>query len=319
VGSLFGELLAFTFARRLESLPGNAVLIEAGAHDGRLAQDVLNWFKLHRPEIYERLRYGIVEPSAKRQAWQSTRLEGHSEKLFWTRCTNFQEDLSLFPHVPSSGQINGIVFSNELLDAFPVHRLSWSKKESRWRECCVGWVDGAFAWCVQDIENPEVRSALPSNNNSWLEHLPDRYIIEVCPAATKWWEAAARTLNEGDLMAFDYGFSEEDRFSPAREGGTLRAYQGHQCSDKILNSPGAFDLTAHVDFPEIIRAGERAGLRTDVFQTQGRFLARVATEIPPQDSFAPPWDKPRIRQFSTLTHPELLGQSFKVLVQSKGK
>ena len=39
-GSLFGELLAFRFGQWLDELPtGPVQLVEAGAHDGRLAAD----------------------------------------------------------------------------------------------------------------------------------------------------------------------------------------------------------------------------------------------------------------------------------------
>src|SRR5580658_4822101 len=47
-GSLFGELLAFQFAEWLEALPiadCRLPIAEAGAHDGRLAADILGWLK----------------------------------------------------------------------------------------------------------------------------------------------------------------------------------------------------------------------------------------------------------------------------------
>src|SRR5262245_46773071 len=73
VGSLFGELLAFQFAGWLEELQtagGRLQIMEAGAHDGRLAADILAWFKSRRPALFERIGYLIVEPSARRQEWQ---------------------------------------------------------------------------------------------------------------------------------------------------------------------------------------------------------------------------------------------------------
>src|SRR5437870_5550682 len=51
IGSVFGELLAFQFADWLETIPGRVQLVEAGAHDGRLAGDVLKHFRAFRPEI----------------------------------------------------------------------------------------------------------------------------------------------------------------------------------------------------------------------------------------------------------------------------
>ena len=66
VGSVFGELLAHRFAGWLEALPGAGQLVEAGAHDGRLAADVLGWFQRWRPALFTRLEYWIMEPSPRR-------------------------------------------------------------------------------------------------------------------------------------------------------------------------------------------------------------------------------------------------------------
>src|SRR2546427_12574554 len=49
VGSLFGELLAFQFAEWLAALSsGPWHLVEAGAHDGQLAADILTWLAQNR-------------------------------------------------------------------------------------------------------------------------------------------------------------------------------------------------------------------------------------------------------------------------------
>ena len=54
-------------------------------------------------------------------------------------------------------------------------------------------------------------------------------------------------------------------FSPARTSGTLRAYFRHHASDDVLANPGEQDLTAHVNFSAIQKAGEDAGLKTESF------------------------------------------------------
>jgi SAM-dependent MidA family methyltransferase len=73
VGSLFGELLAFQFAEWLgtgERGQGTVVsILEAGAHDGRLAGDILGWLEANRPDVFGRIQYIIVEPSPIRQQW----------------------------------------------------------------------------------------------------------------------------------------------------------------------------------------------------------------------------------------------------------
>ena len=103
---------------------------------------------------------------------------------------------------------------------------------------------------------------------------------------------------------------------PQRSDGTLRAYSRHQLKAGVLERPGEQDLTAHVNFTAIEQAGIAAGLATDVFDFQGRFLTRVAQKI-----WAAPgavaWDARRIAQFKTLVHPEHMGRSFRVLAQKR--
>jgi SAM-dependent MidA family methyltransferase len=342
VGPLFGELLAFAFSGWIDQFPAtcaNPLLVEAGAHDAKLASDILGWYERHRPDLAQRLSYVIIEPSERRREWQATRLGALASFVSWV---DKIEALNSLPAAQKPGG-SGIIFSNEFLDAFPVHRLAWNRARGQWVEHCVtmktaplpptpsqvGTLAGpirastsspispCFEWCETEIENTELAASLPQAGHHLLEHLPDGYIVEVSPAAAQWWATAARVLPSGYLLACDYGVSHEDQFSPARTGGTLRAYRHHQCSTRVLETPGEQDLTAHVNFPQIIKAGEAAGLKTEQFQTQGRFLARLATEIPQASSFAPPWDHGRTRQFATLTHPNHLGHAFKILVQRK--
>ena len=146
--------------------------------------------------------------------------------------------------------------------------------------------------------------------------LPDGYTIEISPAAETWWRAAAGILSHGKMVAIDYGYAAEEQFSPARTNGTLRAYYRHQVSNDLLAQPGEQDLTAHVNFSVIQRAGEEAGLKTEQFCTQPQFLTRILQKVVTEKYFAQLAAK-QIRQFQTLTHPEHLGRAFRVLVQSK--
>ena len=90
-------------------------ILEAGAHDGGLALDILRWLRATRPELLDSLEYWILEPSARRRQWQENTLREFSRRVRWFEDWNA---------LPPSG-VNGLIFSNELLDAFPVHRLGW--------------------------------------------------------------------------------------------------------------------------------------------------------------------------------------------------
>jgi SAM-dependent MidA family methyltransferase len=308
VGPLFGQLLAFQFAQWMEAdCPGGAVqFIEAGPHDGVLAADILAWTSQRRPDLFARLEYVLLETSSVRQAWQEETLRSWLPKAKWA------------PDIQSlgGGQITGIIFSNEFLDALPVHRLAWSAPRRQWREACVALRCGAFAW---EWRRPaaELTEHLPQVPVELARVLPDEFTVEICPAAVSWWRTAATGLGRGKLLTMDYGLGAGEWLQPERAQGTLRAFRRHHARADLLSEPGEQDLTAHVNFPALMEAGRAAGLRTEGLVRQSKFLTEILARTRlAADSFAP-WDEKRTRQFQTLAHPEHLGRQFQVLIQSR--
>jgi SAM-dependent MidA family methyltransferase len=317
VGEVFGQLLAFQFAEWLEPLRSaecGVQIVEAGAHDGKLAGDILAWLQLRRPELFEQIEYWILEPSEQRQGWQRETLKNFIPHVRW-----FDDFGSLSSSNP---QLNGVVFSNELLDAMPTHRFGWDAAEKAWYEWGVAVDGGRFVWSRLPAAIP---SSIPARDLSefhlpsapeLLAVLPDGYIIEACPAAENWWRVAAGVLERGKLLTIDYGLTDTELVLPDRTRGTLRAYYRHHASGEVLANVGEQDLTAHINFSALQAAGESAGLKTDSFQTQSQFLAQILGRSLPDDAFGN-WNPNQTRQFQTLTHPEHLGRAFRVLVQSR--
>ncbi len=364
VGRLFGELLALQFTRWLRemeepseqrtlkprvsidpsqigptaesavgslSLPKKWQLVEAGAHKGELARDILSWLQEYEPGLARSVDYLIIEPSERRQDWQRQRLAEFASRVRWVRnlqeCAAVAADLN---GVPSHGPaVRGVIFSNELLDAMPVHRLGWDPDKARWFEWGVSFSHDRFQWTPL-VENRSLgRSDLPehldpysvlgqSPSAEFSRGLPRGFTIEICPEASQWWAQAAAILQWGTILTLDYGFEDEEWLSPARPEGTLRAYYHHQLSPDVLSNPGEQDLTAHVNFSALRRAGESAGLKTQGLHSQEQFLTRIATAALRGDAGFGEWTAERTRQFQTLTHPNHLGRSFRVLAQSHG-
>jgi SAM-dependent MidA family methyltransferase len=304
VGPLFGELLATRFAGWLGRMPGGArQIVEAGAHDGRLARDILRRLQTHHPGVFESLDYWILEPSALRRKSQEETLGQFPGRVRWFGSWN---------ELPSSG-VHGVIFSNELLDAMPVHRLGWDARAQKWFEWGVTLEKGHFAWTK--LSRPEEGVPIPVLPEKLLAVLPDGFTTEACPAAVVWWRRAAEALRVGKLLAFDYGLTAEQFFAPERRDGTLRAYFRHHATADVLARPGEQDLTASVNFSVIRDAGESAGLTTEIFATQAQFLTEIAAGLA-GDPKNQEWLAASARQFQTLTHPEHLGRTFRVLVQA---
>lgn len=322
VGCLFGELLAFQFSEWLGAAgaPAPGQIVEAGAHAGQLAADILGWFRAWRPECFARLEYWIIEPSPRRQAWQELTLREFSGHVHWL------PGLSAFPDPSSAPGIKGIIFANELLDAFPVHRLGWDAGARRWFEWGVRSEGDRFIWtrlpiaAQPHVAEPGFQAAfapLEQLPPALLSVLPDGFTTEIAPRATTWWEQAAARLQQGRLLTIDYGLSAEQFFAPQRADGTLRTYHRHQAGPDLLAQPGEQDLTAHVNFTALAAAGVAAGLDSPALQSQAQFLTRIAEQSWPPAARFGEWTPARTREFQTLTHPEHLGRPFQVLVQSR--
>jgi SAM-dependent MidA family methyltransferase len=342
VGGLLGELLAFQFAEWCGSSQGSGTkggvqglgsgpvqIVEAGAHDGRLAGDVLTWISHHRPASFERLQYWILEPSTSRLAWQRRGLAGFGDKVRWASdLAELRTTLARPTDHGDRATVRGVIFCNELLDAMPVHRLGWDVRQHVWFEWGVALRGEEFVWTRmkgEDLrrDNPESKVASPiahlqhSTGPEVLEVLPDGFSIEVCPAAEQWWHEAANALRHGRLVSIDYGFTSDELLMPERKAGTLRAYHHHRLSSDVLAHPGEQDITAHVNFAAIQAVGKSAGLTTESFLTQAQFLTGIAARAWQAPGSLTGWTPEHTRQFQTLTHPEHLGRSFRVLVQSR--
>ena len=330
VGPLLGQLLAFQFARWLETepvrgrLPGSVAQtsgterarfqwVEAGAHDGRLALDILSWVQQLRPELLDKVEYWIIEPSPTRRQVQEQTLKAFSSHVRWL------ENVS---NLPSTG-VRGVIFANELLDAFPVWRIGWDASRREWFEWRVAWENDQFVWRhASTTGSPTLTAELANLDWQWPPAelgavLPQNYTVEICPAARAWWQQAAVRLGQGKLLTFDYGLVADELYVPHRPEGTLRSYQSHRLTSNPLAHPGEQDLTAHVNFSVIRQAGEQAGLQTDCFCSQGAFLTGVLADALADPARFGDLTPAMSRQFHTLTHPEHLGRAFRVLVQSR--
>lgn len=326
VGPVFGELLGSLCGRVvLES--GAVQIVEAGAHDGRLALDLLGFLRAYRPDVFDRVQYTLVEPSESRRGWQRRLLADFRDRLHW---------VSHLDELPNRS-VRGIILSNELLDAFPVHRFAWDARRRAWFEWGVDIGEDGFRWArlpataaPDAFPRPREHGTLDRSRSSdivnspgdvareILDVLPDGYVVELAPLAEQWWRDAARKLDVGALITFDYGFGAREFLDPSRPDGTLRAYHGHRLAVDPLANPGSQDLTAHVRFDVLSAVGEDCGLETVAFETQGRFLVRLMARTQERPSDFPEWTAKRVRQFQTLTHPEHFGASFRVLMQKRG-
>ena len=300
VGSLFGELLGFQIANWLQEIEGNVQLVEAGAHDGRLARDILYYLREYRPAIFERCELQLWEASEIHREWQEEVLIEFSGKVRWMR---------------QGQKFRGVFYCNELFDALPVERYVWNKEQGNWNLCVVQSVEGVFTWDVLrsiDQRNPDPFEIFPSEQMAQVvSELPDGFVV-IC-AEPEMWLRACENLSEGRMVVIDYWTDVEQILSPRSAKGNLRGYYNHHIIENVLERPGQIDITSSVNGTEIVRWAEEEGVQCTPLSRQAKFLVKILDETLKRPELFPEWTPERTRQFQTLVHPEHLGHSFKVL------
>jgi len=211
---------------------------------------------------------------------------------------------------PLPDSIVGCVFSNEFLDALPVHLVQ--VKDGTWQEFYVG-AD------LQEVLGPLSTPQFAE----YLHDLPIQYMegyrSEVNLRALDWLEDTARRLKRGWIITIDYGYERNEYFAPHHRDGTLLCYYRHVKSANPYANIGEQDITAHVEFTSLMEHGKKFGLETILFTDQSRYLLQIGeseiAEVVERTAGQPSKERAAIHQ---LLHPELMGRTFKALVQRKG-
>ncbi|MGQ4646742.1 SAM-dependent methyltransferase [Lyngbya aestuarii] len=329
LGSDFGELLAEQFAQMWDILerPQPFTLVEMGAGQGLLAADILVYLHQKHPDCFAVLEYIIVEKAAaliKQQQQFLQKLRLQQLPVHWSSLAEIPEN-----------SITGCCFSNELVDALPVHQFVL--EEGQLREIYVTRVDGTgdqvqFVEVSDTPSTPQLREYLDLVAiDLFSGAYPEGYRSEVNLAALDWLKTVASRLQRGFLLTIDYGYSADRYYLSARHQGTLQCYYRHRHHDQPYLFVGHQDITTHANFTALERQGELSGLRKAGFTQQGLFLMslglgdRLSTLATSGESggqaIAKAQDLMRVMQRRDALHqlidPMGLG-NFGVLIQSKG-
>lgn len=307
VHPVFGRLLARQFAEMWEQLgcPPEFHLIEAAAGTGRLAGHILSFAEAGFPEFYRSLRYVAVERSPARCDQAASRL-GPFVKA--RRC---QTGIEIPAKIPL-----GCVFSNELPDALPVHRVL--QKNGALQEIFVATQDNAFVELPRSLSTCAISEYFSAQGITLQEGQYAEAGLEACD----WITEVGRRLRRGFVLTVDYGHEAADLFDAHHMAGTMLAYAHHRANEDFYAVPGEQDLTAHVNFTALRQWGQRAGLEPLGLVSQTAFLLALGKG----NDFAGLYDdgmdeteRVRVRlQLKTLIFPEGMGERFQVLIQQKG-
>ncbi len=289
----FGATFARLFSIDAEAMQGAVDFVEVGAGDGRFLEDFIAAVGSMDPGLHARLRVTAVESSAGARRILASRGILPQPRV-----------LASVDELPASS-VSGWIFSNELYDALPVVRVVGS--EDGLREMRVDARGEDFVWFLAPAD-----PALEQHLRGFGVILAPGQQGEIAPLAETLQTRLAEALARGWIVTVDYGHPARVLYHPfARPNGTLAVHRGGRRGGDPLAQPGAQDLTAHVNWDALIRAGEAAGLHTDRIVRQGIFL----TEAGIFDFAASDAQKWRIYR---LVDPGGMGEEISVLIQSKG-
>ncbi|UUO15874.1 class I SAM-dependent methyltransferase [Dolichospermum heterosporum] len=322
LGADFGELLAKQFYQMWEILdqPIHFDLVEMGAGQGILASHILNYIQQEYPDFFAAVKYIIVEKSQSLKQEQQQRLQ------------DFAVDWCNLEEIPSKS-INGCFFSNELVDAFPVHQFILAAGELREIYVTLAELNPEISE-IQIIRNPLFIEVIGEPSTPQLEEYfklvgidlsqntyENGYRSEINLAALNWLGIVADCLERGYVLTIDYGYPAHRYYNPRRSQGTLQCYYQHRHHDNPYINIGQQDITAHVDFTALSSWGERCGLKQVGWTQQGLFLMSlgIGERIAALSSQQQPISQllQRREGLHQLINPSGLG-NFGVLVQSQG-
>ncbi|MGH7166192.1 MAG: class I SAM-dependent methyltransferase, partial [Nitrospiraceae bacterium] len=239
--------------------PDPFTVIEMGAGKGALARDVLTACAKESGGLWARLRYVMIDRSPAMRAAQEANLApwlGQAGRVAW---------VSSLEDLPAESLV-GVFLSNELVDAFPVHRIRIEQGEPN--EVFVDERGGRFTERLGPLSTPALKEHLRRLDLS----LPEGYTTEVNLDALTWMKGVARVLGRGFVITIDYGHTAQDLYGPDRQRGTLLCYYHHLASEDPYTRVGLQDMTAHVDFTSLAAVGEESGLHVTGFTNQMSFL-----------------------------------------------
>lgn len=301
----FGQLVASQVIELSVALPrGVYTVVEMGAGKGLLAHDMLRTIQMAAPALFRRLRYVIVDVSPELVARQKERLAEFSEILTW------------YPDLSGLPLVEGIFVSNELVDSL-AHRQVVMTGEGL-KEVFVTAKGEGFREVLAAPSTPEIEAYFQRLGIA----LPEGYRTEVNLAALDWVRAVGKRLSRGHVLTIDYGYPADVYYRSDRRRGTFLCYHEHKVSENPYARVGLQDMTAHVDFSSVARAGLEVGLRPVGFTDQAHFLVglgitRLMERILERDG-GDPQGSDEFQALRKLMDPNGMGKAFKVLLQEKG-
>lgn len=250
VSDVYGTIMAHFFLKMAKQYNLPVAIYEFGGGNGRFAKGIVSHFL---EKGIENFTYHLIESSPYHRQLQMEVLQGYPQVFF------YQSIDELFA-------IEGIVFSNELFDAFPVHVIE--QFEGEVYEIWVTEENEILSECYFPLENEDITTYLKKHDINLQEG--QRYEIPL--SVERFLTKLAEKMIDTVMVTVDYGYQKEELKEPALMDGSLRGYYQHQQYNDVLRYPGEMDITHHIHIDEYLRTCEGVGMTTIQVTKQKEFL-----------------------------------------------
>lgn len=299
ISDIYGRVLAKWFLKQTDVVEIPPAVCEIGAGNGRFASAFINGWK---SQTNEPLYYYIVEESPFHRELQREIIP-------------FDDRIKQLDKLEEIKPFSGLIFSNELFDALPVHVIEI--KNGQLMEIMVSVENEQLVEKSMPLENENIRAYIQNTYITLRENQRIEIPLFMEPLVSK----ISHVLEKGIVVTVDYGYSDSEWMEPIHKDGSLRGYYKHEMIKDVLRYSGEMDITSHIHFDSLIRVGEKNGLRFVRKQRQDEFLLSIGILKELQDHQDPnPFSEVsrRNRAIKSLIMPSGMSSSFHAIIQEKG-
>ena len=292
ISQMFGEILAvFLINYWKEKVKTDFNLVELGPGKGTLLKDLLrtatknqNFLNASNLILIEKNNYLIN--------LQKNTI--NFERVNWSQEFNIQKK-----NRPS------IIYSNEFFDCFPVRQFY---KKEQWYERFIKYntSEKIFNFIYEKVDNNKLLEVLKK-----FDHVK---VAEISESRMKYFDSICKIIkkNKGIFVTIDYGYKDPPNYL------TLQTIYNHK-KTHLFENIGNQDITAHVNFDELINVANKNNLKIDIFCTQRDFLIAYGIKER-KEKLQKNKNKETIKnlnlEYERLINKSQMGEVFKFLVVS---
>ena len=245
ISQMFGEVFTIFLINYWEKkIKTNFNLVELGPGKGTLLKDILRTSSINQKFINS-MNLTLIEKNKSLIETQKNIV--NFEKISWS----MEFDIT-------NKNIPSIIYSNEFFDCFPVRQFH---KKEKWYEKYVDYneVEQNFTFVSQRVEESKILKSLEK-----FEHVK---VAEIAHSREQYFKLVCKFIKQhkGVFVTIDYGYKNPPNYL------SLQTIYHHK-KTHLFENIGNQDITAHVNFNELIFIANEYNLKIDTFSTQRGFL-----------------------------------------------